>query len=426
MHFSFFVLLSLFVSLSFYYQMRKVLPHRHSFPPSTTDAAAASTEVGDNQHHNGGFWRPPGIFIATRSYHRSSSPSSHFSEIEEIGSSSPHLALASSTVAPDLRPLAASAESSIEPYVSPLTEANLKHHTDSYLPCENKDVRHQSISTYVETQACVLQLEAEMHRQQLDEIRSLVPLDTRSFEEEVIQDVPGNDDTLAAESRTADMDGTLKKKRRKWTFFRLFQKEKKHEETSKASFLTDQKQQQPSERRVSHYHQETLDVVFQGMAHGLNNKNIARALGCEHIAMKLFSRPTVAYQVDGSNNNNNNHPRRDSGISVSTFKKRKHRTSMRFAPRLGRVKEAIDEQGEAEDFVARQAASLLPTDRLIGYRYPRMVRRDILRVAAIQLLSSDISFYGSTTDHVDDSDDVDTYFSHSSKRFSDPGSLRLL
>ncbi|KAI9484386.1 hypothetical protein BDB00DRAFT_878915 [Zychaea mexicana] len=118
-------------------------------------------------------------------------------------------------------------EQRIEPFVSPLTETNLKYHTESF-PA-NQEARQFYIESYVETQANVVQLENKLQRRRRAEIRSLVPLDTLSTYDEliaqhsVIQPHQQQQTTVTETTAAADSSNDnnthhkqQKKKRRKW------------------------------------------------------------------------------------------------------------------------------------------------------------------------------------------------------------------
>ncbi|KAG0166167.1 hypothetical protein DFQ28_007657 [Apophysomyces sp. BC1034] len=178
------------------------------------------------------------------------------------------------------------------------------------------------------------------------------------------------------------------------------------------------------------YKKEKAAIIRRGLC-GLSNANIARALGSEQksLTSMLFlptPSPDASAVSDDRSPSSPAVPKRDSGISffaaltspskpthspaitdsssvssvhgrrLSVSSTRHHRGSLRFSPRLSILRE------EDDDFIA--------------FRYPKMVRMQALRDAAIQVLSSDMTF--SPDNSCDENDDM---FRSCSKRYSDPG-----
>ncbi|KAG2217403.1 hypothetical protein INT45_005893 [Circinella minor] len=232
--------------------MQKALSHRHSFPPpshrfsSQQDNLIASPSSpvfdsgGDINAANmvNGMNTPtvaaaatPGVDPGTTSR---TTPSSRFSEIEQVLPSDPRLV----SVIASPQPSSSTADrlqhsqrqpkqQHIEPFISSLTEANLKFHTNSY--SNSKETRKFYVDSYVETQANVIQLETKLQRRRRAEIRSLVPLDILSLSDEVIIQQPvtqlivENLTTTLADNTTNNNNNNSsvnnnnnQKKRRKW------------------------------------------------------------------------------------------------------------------------------------------------------------------------------------------------------------------
>ncbi|KAI8143208.1 hypothetical protein BJV82DRAFT_611798 [Fennellomyces sp. T-0311] len=258
----------------------------------------------------------------------------------------------------------------------------------------SREARHFHIESYVESQANVVQLEAELQRRRRAEIRSLVPLDTVSTSDEVIVQLPE-----PAED-AGQQEEKKKKKRRKWYQFRNpFKKPREGQETvttatttttTTTAHIIPQRNSwaAPDPSSYQHYQTEKLEIMHEGLC-GLNNVNIIRALGGD--------RPTTTSMVLLPSQQQQE-LKRDSGVSFASQKSRRKR----FSVRLGALREDDQEQQQ-------QPPS---PSTLIGVRYPRMIHRQTLRDAAIHVLSSDLSVW--------DNDDMDEEYPRN-KRFSDPG-----
>lgn len=290
------------------------------------------------------------------------------------------------------------------------------------------------VEQFVKVQNNMLQLEVELQRRRRAEISSLVPLDTSSISEEIIQD-----DFLSDQQqlqRQQQEEGKPAKKKRKW--FRLIGRwlrsgKDKPAQTKQFQELQHPDQQSPIRtsavshsatvpipvshsttspsrgRRARHtswapgasldqYRHQKQTLIYEGI-HGLTNANIARALGEGRAASAIFL-PHRSCSI-----------KRDSAVFVQPSRssqqqqptqeqqQRRRSLSMRFAPQLGSLRE---EGG---------SPNLKPS--IVAYRYPKMVSRQALRDAAIQVLSSDFSLWseqeqpddGADNDDNDDNDD---------------------
>lgn len=160
----------------------------------------------------------------------------------------------------------------------------------------------------------MLKLEIEMQRQRRAEIRSLIPLDTRSINDEVIQDdenetplnVAQNQSTFNAESSSPSPEKKRKNKKRWYKFFtRLIGGY--HEKKPKPSSSKPITNPPPaaavdsSTRRARYtswapgmtyeqYTQSKNELIESGMF-ALSNRNIARGFGGDRIASMIFLLP---------------------------------------------------------------------------------------------------------------------------------------
>ncbi|KAF7726940.1 hypothetical protein EC973_008236 [Apophysomyces ossiformis] len=463
--------------------MGERLSHRHSFPPvvQTLPTSASST--------------PPAVdpvIIHTTS--------SSFSEIEQVGPSCSYRTIHSADPCGAVPPELLLIPSRIEPFISPLTETNLKYHTGT-LPSD-REARSHYVRSYVESQRHVLELEVELQSRRRAEIQSYVPLDTRHIDEEVIQDdnptlpvFPTPSPTLdqaevaaipqepnhaslgeqqevpsPAESPTANppvidsLTPKHNKSKRKWLLGILTRwvrnahskQANRHEEENAQSMTAtaapdpEQQAEQTSpeprnmapeynitdtQRVVRHtswsagttfeqYRLEKSALIQQGLL-GLSNVNIARALGSEHsnLTSMLFLQPPPpdASVVPDDRSSLPTIPKRDSGISfvagaTSTTKSARRtisndNSSISSLHRRGSSVSSLRHQRGSLRFSPRLSVLKEDEDDFIAFRYPKMVRMQTLRDAAIRALSSPENSYGENEES----------FKSRSKRYSDPG-----
>lgn len=231
----------------------------------------------------------------------------------------------------------------------PLTEENLKQHTlKSSL---GREGRHRRVKYYIESQIRLLRLQADLEGRRMAEMRSLVPLDTPSLEDEVI--VLEDDCDLALQQSDEINDHTKssphqqqrRKKRlsdaRQWVMQHIFKRNSSTKKNNEDDHNADHETSSPAPRRpVSitvqpHHHEDGIlendhtrilsyeqyqhekrALIGQGLS-GLSNPNIARALGVpvddQHqasLASLLFSTSTSSSctpPVSPSNSNPQQH-----------------------------------------------------------------------------------------------------------------------
>ncbi|ORZ15586.1 hypothetical protein BCR42DRAFT_415496, partial [Absidia repens] len=109
---------------------------------------------------------------------------SSFSEIEPIHEIPLyHLTLSepSSFISPSLH-----TSRSIEPFISPLTETNLDYHKSTF--CSSFEAKQHHVDSFIQNQKALLEQEHELQRKTKAEIQSLIPLNTRSLDEELVLD----------------------------------------------------------------------------------------------------------------------------------------------------------------------------------------------------------------------------------------------
>ncbi|KAI8147042.1 hypothetical protein BJV82DRAFT_710348 [Fennellomyces sp. T-0311] len=223
---------------------------------------------------------------------------------------------------------------------NPLTEANLKTHTAK--TAYGRESRHRRVQTYVESQLQLLRLEAELERRRRMEIQSLVPLDTPTYEQDVIITAAENND----------------KRTKRW--FRWFSKRQAPEEASI---------QRNSIATFEQYQEDKAHLVGQGL-YGLSNRNIARALGAGGLASLIFSPPPSPADDSQITSTSTSHQKRDSGVSF-----------------FGALSSKSSKKSRAEPLTRSKSISA----GFVTARYPKMIHLKTLRGAAIQALSSDFS-----------------------------------
>ncbi|CAO3584315.1 unnamed protein product [Absidia cylindrospora] len=109
---------------------------------------------------------------------------SSFSEIEPVHELPfYHLTLSepSSFISPSLH-----TPRSIEPFISPLTETNLDYHKSTF--CSSFEAKQHHVDSFIQNQKALLEQEHHLQRKTMAEIQSLIPLDTRSLDEELVLD----------------------------------------------------------------------------------------------------------------------------------------------------------------------------------------------------------------------------------------------
>ncbi|KAI7881358.1 hypothetical protein K492DRAFT_194348 [Lichtheimia hyalospora FSU 10163] len=270
----------------------------------------------------------------------------------------------------------------MEPFVSPLTEANLLYHTSSHPSSD--DARCRYVEAFVTSQSRMLQMEAELQRRTQAEISSLVPLDTLSVHEEVVserimddqsQHQPTNTSITRSSSITGHNDRAspnVKNRKRPIWLQLLFKRRNTNAPSTPlppepSNSSSSQNHEFPNSSATNsayqQYHEQTMTMLHEDI-HNFTSGNFRTA-------------------------------QRDSGISISSASRgtqsKRARLSLHFAPHLRTVREEGHQPSQTGD--------------LLAFRYPRMIHKRTLRDAALCLLSS--------TD-----DQVNEQFN---KRFSAPG-----
>lgn len=310
-----------------------------------------------------------------------------------------------------------------------------------------------------------------MQRQRKAEVRSLIPLDTRSINDEVIQDENETPLTVAQngyESMVPNSPQLVKKRsRKKW--YKFFTRLIGH--GSKKSKAVNKPMTSPaananagadadSSRRARHvswapgmiyeqYKQSKNEMIERGMF-GLSNRNIAKALGGDKAVSMIFL-PPEAHEQEQQRQNQQQQPqrqqsltqshrsnsrKRDSGISLfAAFSSSSRQSRKRFSTLSVSNRRSINIGFSPQLGALEEEDSSNPIQRdhqeFMAFRYPRMVRRQTLRDAAIRLLSSDFSMWSDMdTGNYNPSEAVtlqsglhDNHWKPNgfSKRFSDPG-----
>ncbi|KAG0180292.1 hypothetical protein DFQ28_001447 [Apophysomyces sp. BC1034] len=211
----------------------------------------------------------------------------------------------------------------------PLTEENLQIHTNTY----SSATKTHYIETFVESQVTVLEREKKLEQRRRAEIRSMIPLDTEQLDEHIIQ------------------ENVVKPRR--WL----------HKLVPRSFAGCKKKRRTVNALSYEQYQQEKTSMIHYGL-HGLSNANLAYALcgAQQHLASLLF--PTM---------NPPQSPKRDSGITL-----------LAKPPSL-----SINSTQSKSRGVRRWSLSSRKKldSEFLALRYPKMVRMQALREAAIQILS---------------------------------------
>ncbi|KAI9498776.1 hypothetical protein BDB00DRAFT_867392 [Zychaea mexicana] len=292
-----------------------------------------------------------------------------------------------------------------------LTEANLKEHTT--LTAYGRESRHRRVKCYVDSQMQLLRLEAELERRRRMEIRSLVPLDTHSYDQDVIlsandynDDHPfeNNDDDDKNSNNSNHSEDIHNQQRRKSSsklssFSRVrrwFSLRKSPSSALRSNRGAEQQQQLDKNKKkytisFEQYQQEKAALVGQGL-NGLSNQNIARALGAGGLASLVFSpspspadesQITSVITTTASQQQQHNHQKRDSGVSLFS-----RSTSKKGGSGSG-DRQMVPGQQQQQQHNSHSGISR--SNSFVTARYPKMIHLKALRGAAIQALSSDFS-----------------------------------
>ncbi|CAO3600378.1 unnamed protein product [Absidia cylindrospora] len=73
-----------------------------------------------------------------------------------------------------------------EPFVSPLTETNLNYHKSTFPP--SREAKQRYVDFFIQNQKALLEQELDLQRRTKAEIQSMIPLDTKSIDEELVRD----------------------------------------------------------------------------------------------------------------------------------------------------------------------------------------------------------------------------------------------
>ncbi|KAI8084894.1 uncharacterized protein BX664DRAFT_360709 [Halteromyces radiatus] len=105
-----------------------------------------------------------------------------FSEIEQVQDDQDHLF----TTSHSLMTAQLQIHKVTEPFVSPLTETNLDYHKSTFP--SSRDAKRRYVEFFIQNQRMLLEQELELQRKTKAEISSMIPLDTRSTDEELVRD----------------------------------------------------------------------------------------------------------------------------------------------------------------------------------------------------------------------------------------------
>ncbi|KAL1932685.1 hypothetical protein VTP01DRAFT_8363 [Rhizomucor pusillus] len=280
---------------------------------------------------------------------------------------------------------------------APLTEANLKYHTNRVASSGagryKKSVR---VELYVFSQRKILALEAELERQRLSESKAFVPLDA-SPDQPVVPEVFHHVNKKQRSSNSSSSSSSSSKKKKNALFSWLLLHHHRHRRssspslpssaaggpnnndnnvnTSSSSFLsspsttTSPQQLPPLSPSYSQYRQEKMALIEQGLS---NTTTAVLGMSSTFASVLFTQQPTTSSSSSTT-------PKRDSGVSF-------------FAA----ARTTVDSKRKSSKQSSASAAPHLRdndqnSDSLIAYRYPKMVHLQTLREAAIHALSSDIA-----------------------------------
>ncbi|KAI8377528.1 uncharacterized protein BYT42DRAFT_347346 [Radiomyces spectabilis] len=351
----------------------RYLTHRHSFPPY--NARRTGVNVAD---------LGPLTVMSIDSSNTSITSSSSSQDIEEIQCCS------SSYYRHDPNEYSMWMHESI--LISPLTEDNLKIHTEMhYSPSSTK---FGWIESFVESQIEILILEAELERRRWADIRSLIPLDTQSLDDGVIQD------TFPIAENDQPNTSSCKRQRKKshWLRSLIHRKPRSDRPSPPPVAGSTRLEKRPSMGSFDQYQQEKARLIQYGLCGFPRSKrssdNTTSSSTQHSLASLLFAEACQQTMVTEwpSSPSPPTTPKRDSGISL--FAALSSSASLRWSRRCRRYNETSKHGGSSSS-----SSSLSSTSQFLAIRYPKLVRMHALRAAAIQILSTNAKHAHYATSH---------------------------
>ena len=282
----------------------------------------------------------------------------------------------------------------------------------------------------MDSQVQLLRLEAELERRRRKEIQSLVPLDTPTYDQDVILLSNGginhddydfnNHEYINAHIDHRHHDGmdtiqthnnsnNIQRKKSKRGSLRLvrrwFSLSKKASSSSDSAALdrdnnkeqrdnmittkssASKKNKKPHTISFEQYQQDKAILVGQGL-NRLSNQNIARALGAGGLASVVFTPPpSPATFINTTMQQGNYDDSQITSTSASQQQQQQHHQKRDSGVSL------FSKSTSKKEYQQQQLPSsqLSQNSSFVSARYPKMIHLKALRGAAIQALSSDFS-----------------------------------